>query len=304
MKLSVVIVNWNTRELLRRCVASVLANHYDGRLETWVVDNESRDGSAEMVRVYFPKINIIESSSNSGFARANNMAMHQTRGEYVLLLTPDTEMEPGVLEIMSRYLDDNPHVCAAGPMLLDPDGKMQHSASPAPEVLREVSRMFHLDGLLPSATYEMGGWDLDRPHEVDVLQGACMMIRREALDEVGLLDEDYFMYSEEIDLCYRLRKAGWSIRWLPEAKVVHHGGQSSKQVPEESFLHLYKGKVTYFRKHHGMAAALAFKLMLSAASVARLIVSPMALFQRREQRERHLSLAAQYRRLLAEMPSL
>ena len=164
--------------------------------------------------------------------------------------------------------------------------------------------MFHLEALLPSAEYHMATWDLEEPRTVDVLQGACLMIRREALDEVGLLDEDYFMYSEEVDLCYRLRKAGWNIHWLPQAKVVHLGGQSSRQVPMESFLNLYRGKITYFRKHHGVATAIAYKLILAAASLSRLMVSPLALLQRREQRDRNLALADQYRRLLVEMPSL
>ncbi|MFV2044550.1 MAG: glycosyltransferase, partial [Anaerolineales bacterium] len=222
----------------------------------------------------------------------------------ILLLNPDTQVEPGAIGQMSRFLDDNQSAGAVGPMLLGLDGAMQQSASPAPSLLRELSRMFRIDGLLPSATYDTKRWDMDRPHEVDVLQGACFMLRRDSLEQVGLLDEDYFMYSEEVDLCYRLRKAGWSIHWLPQAKVMHHGGQSSKQVPVESFLNLYKGKITYFRKQHGMATAFAYKLILATASIARLMVSPLALLDQRERRDRHLALAGRYRRLLMELPSL
>ena len=304
MQLSIIVVNWNAREFLVRCIASIRADELGRHLEVWVVDNNSSDGSTELMRSRFSDINLIQSSANLGFARANNTAIRCSSGEYILLLNPDTALEVGALERMLRFLEENPSAGAVGPILLGSDGAMQCSASAAPSLLRELSRMFHLDGVLPSAAYDMDSWDMDRPHEVDVLQGACLMIRRAALDEVGLLDEDYFMYSEEIDLCYRFRKAEWSIQWLPNAKVVHHGGQSSKQVPLESFLNLYKGKITYFRKHHGMAAAFAYKLILTAASVARLIASPLALLQQGEQRERHLALAGRYRRLLAEMPSL
>lgn len=150
----------------------------------------------------------------------------------------------------------------------------------------------------------MGEWEDGLPRQVDVLQGACLLLRRQALDQVGLLDERFFMYSEEVDLCHRLRKAGWSISWLPQSVVLHHGGQSAKQVPLESFLHLYRGKLMYFRKHHGMPTALAYKLLLVAASLARLIVSPLALLEDRERRVQRFALARRYGRLLAEMASL
>lgn len=304
MSVSTIVVSWNTRDLLAICLNSVIAASDGEESDIWVVDNGSIDSTDTMLSEAFPEVNVIENSNNLGFARANNIGITQSRGHYILLLNPDTEIEFGAIGHMSRFLEDNQNVAAVGPMLLGSDGASQQSASPAPTLIRELSRMFHIDGLLPSATYEMRSWNLHRPVEVDVLQGACMMIRRSALDEVGLLDEDYFMYSEEIDLCYRLRRAEWTIQWLPNAKVVHHGGQSSKQVPLESFINLYKGKITYFRKHHGVAAAFAYKLILAAASVARLIASPLALLQQGEQRERHLALAGRYRRLLAEMPSL
>lgn len=304
MNLTICIVSWNTRDLLEKCLESIDDCRQREICEICVVDNASGDGSTEMLRTRFPDIRLIEGSINYGFAKANNMAIRRTTGRYILLLNPDTEVQAGTLEAMLGFLAEHPNAGAVGPMLVGPGGTMQASASPAPNLIREISSMFHLGDILSPATYDMISWELRKVREVDVLQGACLMLRREAIEQVGLLDEDYFMYSEEVDLCYRLRKAGWGINWLPEARVVHHGGQSSKQVPIESFLHLYRGKITYFRKHHGVAAAIVYKLILATASMARLILSPLAFLQQPGQREHNLALADRYRRLLIEMPSL
>lgn len=302
-QLSVVIVNWNTRELLSECIQSIHRT-ISVSFEILVVDNASIDGSPAAIRSGFPNVQLIECGDNLGFAVANNYGLRQASGVYVLLLNPDTELQPGAIDSMIEHLDENPSVGAVGPMLVGRYGELQFSASPAPDLLGELSRMFRIQSLRHEATYDMAGWGKRTARDVEVLQGACLMIRREALDEVGLLDEDYFMYTEEVDLCYRLRKAGWSIHWLPTARVIHYGGESTKQVPTESFLNLYRSKILYFRKHHGAAAAVAYKLVLFVASLARLIASPLALFEKREQRKRHLALASRYGRLLMEMPGL
>jgi GT2 family glycosyltransferase len=137
-----------------------------------------------------------------------------------------------------------------------------------------------------------------------VIQGACLILRREVLDQVGLLDEDYFMYSEEVDLCHRILKAGWDIYWVPQAQVVHYEGESTKQVPVEMFLNLYKSKILYFRKHKGWLQAQVYKLILFAAAIARLLLSPFALLRFAPQRQRYLTLANYYRRLLKVLPGL
>jgi GT2 family glycosyltransferase len=257
-----------------------------------------------MVRSRFSKVRLVESTENRGFAWANNLAIRQSKGDKVLLLNPDTEILAGAIERLSDFLNRNPGAAAVGPMLLDSRGSVHTSPEPAPTLLGELARLFHLDILIPFARYPIDKWDINSDHKVEVLQGACLMLRREPLDQIGLLDEGYFMYSEEVDLCHRLLKAGWGIYWLPQAKVVHHGGQSSSQAPMESFIQLYKGKVTYFRKHHGVAAAFAYKLILAAASLARLLLTPLSVLERRTQRERHLGLAQRYGRLLTTLPTL
>jgi N-acetylglucosaminyl-diphospho-decaprenol L-rhamnosyltransferase len=302
--LSIIIVSWNTRELLEGCLTSIYAHPPHGEFEVFVVDNASSDGSAQMVEEHFPPVRLIENSENIGFARANNLAIQQGIGRYVLLLNPDTEVKPGAIEALVEFMDDNPRAGAAGSCLLSPNDTLQPSCHPEPTISRELWRLFHLDKLYPYAIYPIERWDLKTPRLVDALQGACIILRRKALDQVGLLDEDFFIYSEEVDLCYRLRKSGWEIFWVPQSRVVHLGGQSTQQASKEMFLHLYRGKLLYFRKHHGWLAALIYKAILISAGFARLLVTPLAWFEQPSARQRHLTLARNYIRMLKVLPGM
>jgi N-acetylglucosaminyl-diphospho-decaprenol L-rhamnosyltransferase len=302
-KLSVVIVSWNTRELLQRCLASVYAD-LKGRdaaeYEVWVVDNASGDRTAEMVRRAFPQANLLANLENTGFARANNQAMAECRGQYILLLNPDTIVQLGCINDLVAFLDRNANAGAVGARLLNPDGSLQPSCSPIPRLGSEALRMLHLDDMFRTS-YRMAEWSVQSPRRVDVVQGACMLLRAGALEQVGLLDEAYFIYSEEVDLCYRLSQAGWSIYWVPTAAVVHYGGQSTQQVAEAMFLRLYEAKILFFRKHYGEYTARAYKLILLMASLARLTAAPFAILHRSGQRERHMALAGNYRQLVAAL---
>ena len=301
--LSVVIVNWNTRELLRRCLQSIQHAVIGSKFEVVVVDNASSDGSARMVREWFPWARVLENPVNVGFARANNQAYSLTGGRHVLLLNPDTEVQPGALQELVRFMEAHPEVGAAGARLIDLDGSLQQSCHPAPTLARELWRLFHLDALRRSSRYPMERWNLDAPREVEVAQGACLIVRREAVEQGGLLDEDYFIYSEEVDLCTRLRRRGWRVYWVPWAAVVHLGGRSTQQVPIAMFLHLYQGKVLYFRKQHGRRAARLYKLILLGSAVVRVLVSPLAWLERASERRCHLALALNYLRLIRALPS-
>jgi GT2 family glycosyltransferase len=306
-ELSVIIVSWNTRELLAECLESVwaeIAARPASGFEVVVVDNASHDGSAEMVRSRFGWARLIANQENVGFARANNQALPTTSGRYVLLLNPDTRLEPGALRTLVDFLDEHPSAGAAGARLINADGSLCVSCQPAPTLAREAWRLFHLDRLYPLAAYTMAGWSPDTPRQVDVVQGACMLLRRAAIERVGPLDEDYFIYSEEVDLCHRLRRAGWQIWWVPEATVMHYGGRSTRQVAAAMFLRLYQGKVLYFRKNHGRPAAARYKLILAAAAVGRLVVTPLAWLRPETERRRDLVLAGHYRRLLRALPDL
>ena len=272
--------------------------------ELIVVDNASYDGSQKMVQNQFPEVNLISNSNNPGFAKANNQALRLCTGEYVLLLNPDTVVKSGAIEKLVNFLDGSPEAGVAGARLHNPDGSLQRSAYPKPTLFREFWRLFHLDGLMHLGKYPMNGWHLDQAREVDILKGACILIRRKALDEAGLLDEEYFMYSEDLDLCTRLTNSGWHLYWIPSAEVIHFGGQSTKQVPEEMFLRLYEGKIMYFRKHQSNLAGVGYKFILYLATLVRLVLTPLTIFEQPLKRRLHLDLSHNYRQLLISLPSL
>ncbi len=300
--LSIVVVSWNTAQLLKQCLDSIYANPPDCTFDIWVVDNASSDESVAMVRSDFPDAHLITNRENVGFAGANNQALELCQGSFVLLLNPDTVVKPQALNQLIRFLRNNEQVGGAGPRLLNGDGSFQPSCYPFPTVMREFWRLFYLDSVIPYGTYNFSSWDQRTPQDVDSIQGACLLLRKEVLDQVGLFDESYFLYSEEIDLCYRIKRAGWRLVWLPEAAIIHLGGQSSKQVARRSFLNLYQGKVMFFRKHYGLIRAFFYRCVLLAATLARLILLPFVWLEPQDRRQVHLRLADNYFHLLKALP--
>jgi hypothetical protein len=272
--------------------------------EVIVIDNASTDGSVDILRARFPHVNLIQNQTNLGFAAANNQGIRQSTRKYMLLLNPDTEVKPGAIDALFDFMEAHPKAGACGARLLNPDGSLQYSCSPAPTLGREFLRLLHLPGMRSDGYYEMADWDLETPRRVDTLMGACLMVRRATLDQVGLLDEDYFMYSEEVDLCKRIRDGGWEIYWVPQAQVIHYGGQSTQQVAEQMFIELYKSKLLYFRKHHGRFKAGLYKLLLGLVSLTRVGFGSFEREKVESKGERSRTTANNYRRLLAELPGL
>lgn len=304
MDLSIIIVGWNTRDLIHQCLDSVIANLPDCENEIWVVDNASSDGTALMVRSHFPQVHLIENENNVGFAAANNQALEMCSGIFVLLLNPDTIVKPHALEGLFVYMKNNPQVGGVGPRLLNGDETFQPSCYPFPTLTRELWRLFYFDKIHPYGLYDLANWDYSKPREVDSIQGACLLLRMEVLNQVGLFDKSFFLYSEEIDLCYRIKRAGWRLVWVPEVAIIHLGGQSSKQVATKSFLNLYQGKVMFFRKHYGKVYAWLYRCVLVLATLARLAVVPLAWLEPSPRREVHLRLAGNYFQLLKAIPHL
>jgi N-acetylglucosaminyl-diphospho-decaprenol L-rhamnosyltransferase len=297
--LSVVVASWNVRDLLRDCLHSVedeVARLAPARVEVVVVDNASSDGTPAMVAAEFPGVKLIQNEGNAGFARASNQGIAASRGSLLLLLNPDTLVIPGALAMLMQFMREHAEAGAAGACLVNPDGTLQASAYPSPELLREFWRLFHLDGVLRLSAYPLESWH-NEPRPVDVAQGACLALRREALDQVGALDEGFFMYTEEVDLCRRLWRAGWTVNWIPKARVVHLGGQSTMQLREDMFLRLYESKVRFFRKHRGRLAAAAYKILLVLASLPRILVGVVLPGAARDR-----SLAPNYLQLLRALP--
>jgi GT2 family glycosyltransferase len=304
MQLSIVIVNWNTRQLLVNCLESIYSSPPEGVFDIWVVDNSSSDGSSAKVRQNFPEVKLIENNENVGFGRANNQAIEESRSQYLLILNPDTVVKSRAVSGLVNFLDQNPDVGIAGPKLINPDGTLQISAFPFPTLSKEFWRVFHLDKLTVRSSYPMEKWNQNQVKEVDYLSGACMLIRRSALNQIGVFDENFFIYSEEVDLCLRFKEAGWSLYWVPTTSVIHYGGRSTQQVSEDMFLKLYESKVMYFRKHHSSFTVQVYKLILFAGVIVKLMLTPLVLFAHPAQRDEHLALSNNYRHLLSTLPGL
>jgi N-acetylglucosaminyl-diphospho-decaprenol L-rhamnosyltransferase len=263
--LSIVIVSWNVRGLLRQCLHSIFAAAERPSCQVIVVDNASTDGSAEMVEAEFPSVQLIRNSTNRGFPAANNQGLALARGRYVLLLNPDTEVRGAALATLVDYADHHPDVAVVGPRLLHADGSPQRSRYRFPTLATALFESTWLQPIAPrrllTRYYALDLPD-DEPCDVDWARGAALLMRRAATEHVGPLDEGFFMYSEELDWCRRARSAGWRVVWLPTAEIVHHEGKSSEQVVAARHIHFQTSKVRYFRKHHGRAAATALRLFL------------------------------------------
>ncbi len=300
--LSVIIVSYNVDALLEACLESIYANAGKFRFEVIVVDNASSDSSREMVTRRFPQVRLMASRQNLGFAGGNNLAIPRARGRYILLLNPDTLVLNGALDELVYFLEAHPEAGAAASRLLNPDGSLQISCFPFPGLLRETWRLLHLDTILPYALYPMEDWSTSAARAVDVLQGTSLALRKTALDRVGILDEAFFMYSEEVDLCYRLHSAGWSLFYVPTSAVVHYGGQSTRQTAERMFLQLYQSKILFFRKHYGPLSAWLYKSILFFSAALRVALRPLGYLAPVQKREKLFKTASLYANLMKTLP--
>jgi len=269
--LAIIIISWNTCRILQACLESVYQNPPNVSYEVWVVDNASEDASVDMIKESFPQVHLIENTQNIGFAGANNQAIEQSSSRYVLLLNSDTLVYPGTFDHLVSFLESHEHVGATGSRYFNPDGSLQMSCYPFPSISREFWRLLKLDFVSPYGTYSMSTWPIDQARSVDVLQGASLLVRREIIDSIGLLDNSYFMYSEEVDFCYRLKKAGWDLYWVPQSTILHYGGQSTKQMSKRMFIQLYQSKLQFFQKHYGSLKTWIYKLILVIASATRVL---------------------------------
>jgi N-acetylglucosaminyl-diphospho-decaprenol L-rhamnosyltransferase len=261
------IVSLNTRELLAACLRAVLASSgvsYD----IGVVDNGSVDGSPEMIEREFPSVRLVRSEENLGFAAANNLVIRAAAGRYVLLLNPDTVVAPDTFQQLVRFMDDRTDVGICGPRITFPDGRFQSCGYPFPTLLGEVRQSRNLPTVLRRM---LGPEPRPRAHaapfEVDWVDGACLLIRREVIAKIGPLDEQYFLYAEELDWCFQARRAGWLVYALPHVSMIHHQGQSSAQMSEFSLAHLIETRLRYYRKNHGVVVAIATSLVYIAGAL-------------------------------------
>ena len=262
--LSILIVNWNVRDLLRECLRSIERGRGGLAVEVIVVDSASSDDSVAMVAAEFPWVTLLPQAENVGFPRGNNIALAQARGDYLLLLNPDTVVLDDALPVLVDYLRRHPDVGAVGPQLLNPDGSVQSSRRRFPTLATGFVESTWLAGIAPGELRRY--YALDLPDavtaDVDWLVGACILVRRAVYERVGGLDEGYFMYSEELDWCRRIKEDGWRVVYHPAARVVHHVGKSSEQAVTARHINFQRAKLRYFRKYHGRVATVVLRLFL------------------------------------------
>lgn len=281
-KLAIVILNYRRPDLLADCLASIVAAPPRCALELWVVDNASGDASVPLVRQRFPQVRLLESPANVGFSRGNNLALREIVAEasatYVLLLNNDTLVPAGALDGLVAYLDQHADVGAVGPKLLLPDGSLDRACRrsfPSPEVA--FYRMVGLAALFPRSPrfgrYNLTYLDPNQTTEVDALVGACMLLRRSVIAEVGLLDEQFFMYGEDLDWCYRIKQYGWKIVYLPHVIVHHYKRAASTRRAIPSIRAFYDAMRIFHRKHYAATTAAPLNMLIEGGITLKELVA-------------------------------
>jgi N-acetylglucosaminyl-diphospho-decaprenol L-rhamnosyltransferase len=263
--LSVSIVNTGSRELLLACLETLPRG-----ADVVVLDNASEDGSADAVRDRFPDVRVLAQQFRAGFGANHNTVIRATEGRYVYVLNEDTTAGDWAFDRIVAYLDANPRVAALGPRIVYPGGRLQDSAWRFPTPLVSALGLLTVGKL---GVKQSGG---HAPHAVDWVTGAALVLRREALDQVGLFDEEFFLYSEEVDLQFRLRQAGWDVHYFPAATVVHHESQFSAEIPERRINEMWRSRHRYWRKHHGRVGARAAALATGGQYALRAAVAPLS----------------------------
>ena len=263
VKVSIIIINWNTKKLLAECLDSVSEFAADVSNEIIIVDNASEDGSQEMVKKFYPHVQLVENDQNTGFAKANNQGVKLSSGEYVLLLNSDARLTASSLQNLLELAEKNPAIGLVGARLLNPDGSFQASHTPFPTLWKEFLILSGLGRLFADSWYPSRGAEVEKGvQQVDYVEGACLFCRKDIYLQVGGLDEAYFMYAEEVDLCFAIKKAGYQVWYHPEACIIHHGGASSLNRRTQREGDLYSSRIRFFRKNYGVFQARLLTLMM------------------------------------------
>ncbi len=281
MKLSIIIVNYNVKHFLEQCLNSVFNAIQGVDAEVIVVDNNSVDGSIQMIEEKFHNVILIANKDNRGFSKANNQGIDISKGEYVLLLNPDTIVEEDTFEKCIQFMDEHPDAGGLGVKMLDGKGRfLPESKRGLPTPSAAFYKMFGLSKLFPKSkifsSYHQGYLNENETHSIEILSGAYMFMRKEALDKVGLLDEDFFMYGEDIDLSYRIIKGGYKNYYFPETRIIHYKGESTKKNSVNYVYVFYNAMVIFAKKHYSSENAKIFSFLINTAIVFRAIVSLLA----------------------------
>jgi GT2 family glycosyltransferase len=280
MDISVVIVGWNAKHYLELCLESLAVAPPLRSMEVIVVDNASADGSAEMIEARFPWVKLIRSNENLGFAKGNNLAIRECQGRYIALVNPDVIVFPDCLDALADFLDQNPKVGNAGPRVLNPDMSMQSTCRRFPTLWNNFCSATGLATAFKNSKFFAGEHMLffshDRTLPVDVLVGCFSVIRREAFNDVGLLDESLFMYGDDVDWCRRCWNAGWQVVFFPGARAIHDRGKITASYPVRFAVAQQKSVLYYWRKHHGFWGELGMRSIVLFHHLARYLFAVSA----------------------------
>ncbi|MCD1259511.1 glycosyltransferase family 2 protein [Paenibacillus athensensis] len=255
MDISILIVSFNTRKLTLECLQSVYASQTEYEFEVTVIDNDSSDDSVSQIRKHFPQVRVIANRQNVGFAKANNQGIALANGRYVLLLNSDTTVEADTLQKMTDFMEEHPHAGAGGCRVDLPDGSLDKACKrgfPTPSA--SFYYAFGIARLFPRVPrfnqYQLGYLDPQQTHKIDCLVGAFMLVRKAVIDQIGPLDEQFFMYGEDIDWCYRIKQAGWDVYYYPGTRIIHHKGASSRRKPLKIVYEFHRAMAIFHNKHY------------------------------------------------------
>jgi GT2 family glycosyltransferase len=278
--LSFILVNWNTKELILEALRSIMDTVRGYAYEIFLVDNGSKDGSPTAVRSTFPQVKLILNDTNQGFARAVNQALNQAEGRYIVLLNSDARLREGTVQALVAFMDDNPDVGIAGGQLINADGSLQNSIAPFPSLATELLNRRLLRTLFPRQ-YPGKEREYPFPIDVDSLVGACIIVSREAIDDVGNLDEGYFFFMEETDWCLRMKEKGWRVSFVPHARILHLQGASAAMAKAEAKIEFYRSRYRLFIKWQGRTNMIFLKLGLMLRLIGEVAANSFLLWKQR-----------------------
>lgn len=287
---SVVIVNWNTKDLLYQTLKTLYNNTKGVTFETIVVDNGSNDGSSELVQKLWKQVKLIKLPTNKGFAVANNKGFSKARGQCILLLNSDTIVTPTTLPVMFEFLKAHPDAGCVGCKHLNPDGSLQRSMDNFPSLLNDFlsyTELHRLPIFLPLLKNKFAWWSgHDTVRDVDWVNGACMMVRQEVMKEMGGLDEGFFIYAEELDWCYRIKPRGWKVYFTPEATIIHLGGQAMNRAADRRMVLKYKGQYRFYKKHYPIYKYIVLRIIVTTIALVRISILSLMSFLPKKLRQK------------------
>lgn len=288
---SIIIVNWNTKDLLSKCIQSIENNNEMYNKEIIVVDNASTDGSQEHIKINFQNVKLIQNEINLGFAKANNIGIKASKGQFICLINSDVEVIENGIDLMLDHIKKNNEIGVLGPKVINPDGTIRPNCKKFPTLWNSFCKTFALYKVFPHIDFfsddHIRNFSYNSILEVEVLPGCCLIIRKEAINQVGLLDEKFFIYSEDKDWCKRFYDSGWKIVYSPYSTVIHYAGSSSAKAPVKYVIERLKANLLYWQKYHNKISRISFLIILLMHNFVRLVAETFLFLIRHDNKDKY-----------------